>query len=225
MVQKEPSAPRPRGRPRGYDPVAALDRARAAFWNTGYAATSLDDLSAATGLNRPSLYGAFGDKKALYLAALEKTRAELEAALTRVMAPEEPLRAALTRVFEATAAIYDQGDRGPRGCFLIGTAVTEAVDDPDIKAVLARALSEMDAIFAARLARARAVGDLTPGLDTAAVARLATATLNGMAVRARSGARAAEVAALGLAFVDLVAPARQSFPQSEVDQGVKAPRI
>ena len=63
MVQKADSR---RGRPRAYDPETALSQAMAVFWDAGYAATSLDDLSAATGMNRPSLYGAFGDKHALY---------------------------------------------------------------------------------------------------------------------------------------------------------------
>ncbi|MBI3517067.1 MAG: TetR/AcrR family transcriptional regulator, partial [Proteobacteria bacterium] len=70
MVQKS-QTPARRGRPRAYDPEAALAKATAAFWGAGFAATSLDDLCAATGMNRPSLYGAFGDKRALYHHALE----------------------------------------------------------------------------------------------------------------------------------------------------------
>ena len=60
-----------RGRPRAYDPDAALKAARDVFWVKGYAATSLDDIAEATGMNRPSLYAAFGDKEAIYLAALK----------------------------------------------------------------------------------------------------------------------------------------------------------
>src|SRR5262245_66197867 len=72
MVQKQRSERRPRGRPRAYDPEIALQLATESFWRAGYAATSLDDLSAATGMNRPSLYSAFGDKRDLYLAALRR---------------------------------------------------------------------------------------------------------------------------------------------------------
>ena len=67
MVQKESAR---RGRPRAYDPDTALARAMAVFWAGGYAGTSLDDVTAGTGMNRPSLYGAFGDKHALYLHTL-----------------------------------------------------------------------------------------------------------------------------------------------------------
>lgn len=201
MVQNQP---RPRGRPRSYDPATALDQARAAFWNTGYAATSLDDLSVATGLNRPSLYGAFGDKKALYLKALEKSRAETTAALATAMAPDEHLRAALTRVYDAAAAIYMRGDHGPRGCFLIGTAVTEAVDDPEIRAVLAAALAEIDAAFEARIRRAMEVGNLPLSTDAAGMAKVATAVMNAMAVRARAGGDLATLRAMGAAVTDLI---------------------
>src|SRR5262249_49612858 len=68
MVQN--SDARPRGRPRAFDPQTALQRAREAFWDRGFAGTSLDDLSERTGMNRPSLYAAFGDKQELYLETL-----------------------------------------------------------------------------------------------------------------------------------------------------------
>ena len=75
MVQKKSTdhttAPKKRGRPRSYDPETALARAAAVFWKAGYAGTSLDDLSQATGMNRPSLYAAFGDKRDLYLKTLD----------------------------------------------------------------------------------------------------------------------------------------------------------
>src|SRR5579883_1226199 len=73
MVQK--SAPAKRGRPRAYDEETALAQAMRVFWTGGYAATSLDELSAATRMNRPSLYAAFGDKQALYRTLIERYRA------------------------------------------------------------------------------------------------------------------------------------------------------
>src|ERR1044071_5895097 len=73
---KMSNIPRKRGRPPAYDPETALGSARDVFWNTGFTASSLDDLSAAMAMNRPSLYGAFGDKEALYLKTLERYRSE-----------------------------------------------------------------------------------------------------------------------------------------------------
>jgi len=207
MVQKLPGrgiGARPRGRPRGFDADTVLDKARGAFWDTGYSATSLDDLSAATGLNRPSLYGAFGDKRALYLAALQKTRAEINAALVATLAPDEPLRRGLERVYAASAAIYARGEVSQRGCFLIGTAVTEAVADPEIRRVLGDALGEIDAAFEARLRRAQTAGEVAADVDLAGLARLATATLNGMAVRARAGGDQATLESFGRALVTMI---------------------
>ena len=108
MVQKE--ARGPGGGPRSFDPDEVLDKARAVFWNLGYAATSLDDIAAATGLNRPSLYAAFGDKHALYLAALQRSRAEATAALGAALDAEAPLRQVLSVIFDRTVDIYRRGE-------------------------------------------------------------------------------------------------------------------
>jgi TetR/AcrR family transcriptional regulator, copper-responsive repressor len=186
MVQKTVSSPaRKRGRPRAYDADTALERAMEAFWSAGYAATSLDDLAAATGMNRPSLYGAFGDKRALYLKTLEHYSAggKLRAAL----APDDTLEEALARVYKLAIGLYLQGDEGPRGCFLIGTAATEAVKSPDVRDALAAQLGELDDLFAARFVRARAAGELPRDADPRALAKLASAVLHSIALRARAG--------------------------------------
>src|SRR5262245_36630019 len=104
MVQKDEK--RPRGRPRAYDPETALAQATDAFWRTGLSGTSRDELSAATGMNRPSLYGAFGDKRALYLAMLERyTQAGL-AGMHEALATDIPLATALKRLYERALAMY-----------------------------------------------------------------------------------------------------------------------
>ena len=92
MVQKTDSSPRRRGRPRAYDPDVALSRAVETFWAHGYAGTSLDDLSAAMGMNRPSLYAAFGDKRDLYLKSLAFYRQRYPAQNPDPLAVAAPLR-------------------------------------------------------------------------------------------------------------------------------------
>jgi TetR/AcrR family transcriptional regulator, copper-responsive repressor len=172
MVQK--SSPR-RGRPREYDPDTALARARAVFWDAGYAATSLDDLSAGMGMNRPSLYGAFGDKRALYQRTLEGYQALSRAALEEALPRDQPLRAALGRLYDSALAIYLSGEHGPRGCYLIGTALTESVLDAPARQALAETLREIDAALEARIRHARSAGEV------------ASAVLNSLAIRARAG--------------------------------------
>ena len=143
---------RPRGRPRAYDAEKALAQAMGAFWDAGYAATSLDDISAATGMNRPSLYAAFGDKQAIYLKAIERYRAG--PALQIALSGDGTLRDALRRAYKAALAVYVSGDRGQRGCFVIGTAATEAVGNPVVRKELAGVLRDVDEAFEERIQRA-----------------------------------------------------------------------
>lgn len=204
LVQKPDEVRRPRGRPRSFDADQVLDRARAVFWNLGYAATSLGDIAAATGLNRPSLYGAFGDKHALYIAALEKTAAQSVESITRALASDAPLRETLTGFYAAAIRVYRAGDAGPRGCFVVGTAVTEAVDDADVRALLSRYLADCDALFAARFERAKAAGDFPAGLDPKSVAPIAAAAMHTLAIRARAGDPETALQAIGHAAVALI---------------------
>ena len=203
MVQKEIGpGPRPRGRPRSFDADEVLDKARAVFWNLGYAATSLDDLAAATGLNRPSLYAAFGDKHALYLAALDRSAREGITSLTAALQVEAPLRTILGIIFERTIEIYRRGEVGQRGCFLVGTAVTQAIDDPEARDRLAGFVADTDRLFAERFERQR--DQLANGVTPAAAGAMASATFHTLAVRARTGAGEAEMQAVGRAAVDLI---------------------
>src|SRR3954449_11186956 len=88
----QPSEPKRRGRPRAYEPDVALGKALDLFREGGFAATSLDELSAATGMNRPSLYGAFGDKRELYIKSYQRYRADARAAMTDIFRDEMPIR-------------------------------------------------------------------------------------------------------------------------------------
>ncbi|WP_376099596.1 TetR/AcrR family transcriptional regulator [Roseomonas sp. CCTCC AB2023176] len=108
------SAPRRRGRPPAYDRDKALDAAARLFRRQGYDATSLDDLSAATGMNRPSLYGAFGDKRALYAAILSRAREGGAAAMARILSPDRPLREGLRAVYRDALALTSTGRRPRR---------------------------------------------------------------------------------------------------------------
>src|SRR5215469_11570855 len=92
-----PAAAKRRGRPRAYEPDVALAKALDLFRKEGFAATSLDDLSAATGMNRPSLYGAFGDKRELYIKSYQRYRDDARAAMIEIFRREMPIRERLSR--------------------------------------------------------------------------------------------------------------------------------
>src|SRR3981189_354703 len=150
----EPVAPKRRGRPRAYQPEVALGKALDLFRSEGFAATSLDDLSAATGMNRPSLYGAFGDKRELYIKSYQRYRDDARAAMLDIFRDEAPLRDRLQRIYAIALDLYLSGEFGPRGCFTAMTAASEAVADPEIRAMVLDGFVELDKAFATCFRRA-----------------------------------------------------------------------
>jgi AcrR family transcriptional regulator len=205
MVQKNNDVPpKRRGRPRAYDPQAALQQATDSFWRTGYAGTSLDDIATATGMNRPSLYAAFGDKHALYLEALQQYWALAFADMRAALAADLALDEALMRVYEGALSIYFSGEGRPRGCFVVGTAVTEAFEDSEIRRSLATGFQTFDADFEQRFQTAREQGALKEAADPAALAVLATATMHTIAIRARTGTPRAELTELARKAVKVI---------------------
>jgi AcrR family transcriptional regulator len=178
--------PKRRGRPRAYEPEVALARALDLFRKDGFAATSLDDLSAATGMNRPSLYGAFGDKRELYIKSYARYRADARAAMADIFRTELPIRKRLQLIFAVALDIYLSGDAGPRGCFTVMTAASEAIADPDIRAMVLEGFSELDKAFAACFRIAKEKAELPASADPLVLAQLASATIHTIAIRARA---------------------------------------
>lgn len=178
-----------RGRPRRYDPELALGAALKAFWGGGFAGTSLDDIAAATGMNRPSLYAAFGDKKAIYRKALAKFNREFLGALEAALFAGAGLEDDLVNFYLAALPTYRSGRAGSDaalGCPVICTATTQAAVDDDIQADLAAALDHIDSALAARFAQAREAGELPSRAEPKHLGRLAAALLHSLAVRIRA---------------------------------------
>ena len=196
-------APKRRGRPRAYQPEIALGKALDLFRKDGFAATSLDDLSAATGMNRPSLYGAFGDKRELYIKSYARYRADARAAMIDIFSHELPIRRRLERIFAVALDIYLSGDAGPRGCFTVMTAASEAVSDPEIRAMVLEGLSELDKAFTACFRLAKENGELPQTADPVVLARLASATMHSIAVRARARVPRKELEAIVKGAIDV----------------------
>jgi AcrR family transcriptional regulator len=185
-----------RGRPRAFEPETALTQAMDVFWSDGFAATSLDDISAATGLNRPSLYGAFGDKRALYLQAYQQYRKRMNESFGPLFAAREPLRVKLERILTAALDVYLSGSDGPRGCFTVLSAASEAIADPDLHSLVGEAIDGTDRAFGRMFAAARAAGELPAATDPRRLARMATATIHTLSIRARARIPRAEIEAI-----------------------------
>jgi TetR/AcrR family transcriptional regulator, copper-responsive repressor len=214
MVQKEPDpendpeaadpAKRPRGRPRAYDPNVALRRALETFWIEGYSGASLDDLAAAMGMNRPSLYAAFGDKQTLYLKAFEEYLEQSLRVMRELLSHDEPLAAALMRVYDAALSLYYPADGPPRGCFIINTAAVEAATEPRIRLAFESGLRRIHREFERRIAVSAERGELPEGAGIQTLADLASAILQTLAIRARYGDKREElrnVAERNLAYI------------------------
>ena len=218
MVQKNKRAspqpqiaatePKRRGRPRAYQPDVALGKALDLFRKDGFAATSLDDLSTATGMNRPSLYGAFGDKRALYIKSYQRYRDDARAAMIGIFRDEMPIRQRLQKIYAVALDIYLSGE-SPRGCFTVMTAASEAVADPEIRAMVLEGFAELDKAFAACFRLAKERGELAGSADTTVLSQLASATIHSIAIRARAGVPRKELEAIVKGAIDvMVGPAK-----------------
>lgn len=204
MVQK---GFRPPGRPREFDPETALQRAMDAFWDGGYSGTSLDDLTDRMGMNRPSLYAAFGDKQALYLKTLDAYAATRRALLVEALGSVRPLREALRHALHLAIDRFLAGDRGARGCYLAGTAATEAVVNPEVRKKVAETQMEIDVTLRDAFSQAKARGESFAEADPQALAELTSAVLHTLALRARAGQPRPQLRRLADSAVDLICAA------------------
>lgn len=167
-----------------FDKAEALDKALQAFWSRGYEATSMQDLVNCTGVNRASLYATYGDKRALFLAALhaydERRRQMLKEAERRYH-PREAIR----HVFRAFIDDVADAAHG-KGCFLTNTALELAAHDPKIAEIVAAAQKDVEAFFARAVKGGKELGDFSPDIKPAEAARSLLATLLGVLVLVRS---------------------------------------
>jgi AcrR family transcriptional regulator len=180
MVQKSKS----RGRPRAYDPGAALDSAAQLFWEQGFADATLDDLSEAMGMGRPSIYNAFGDKESLFLRALERFRDTIGASPLRAFAQADSIREALDALFRQTVE-YTTADASHLGCLLGNIAPATAL--PDVRRFLKENLAMTEERIAERLSAAVQTGELPPDYSAEQGAHDAVNAMLSLAARARLG--------------------------------------
>ena len=172
-------------RPRGFDEAAALDAAIECFRGRGYAATSVRDLTARMGIGPTSLYNSFGDKRALFIKALERyvdcsVRARLKR-LESSLPPKEAVRTLIEDVVERSLT-----DRTRGGCLLINSALEIAPHDPELGAEIAKRLSEIEGFFRRSITAGQSSGTIPRKLNASDLARLLLGVLLGIRVLARS---------------------------------------
>jgi AcrR family transcriptional regulator len=155
-------------------------------------------------MNRPSLYNAFGDKRELYLKSYARYRADARAAMVDTFKDEMPIRQRLQRIYAVALDIYLSGDSGPRGCFTVMTAASEAVSDPEIRAMVLEGFTELDKAFAASFRMAKEKGELPANADPQVLAQLASATIHTVAIRARAQVPRKELEAIVKGAIDVM---------------------
>ncbi|MGA0534161.1 TetR/AcrR family transcriptional regulator [Hansschlegelia sp. KR7-227] len=188
------------GRHREFDTEKALDAVVAVFWAKGYEGASYADLTAATGVARPGLYAAFGNKEDMFLKALDRYDERFMGFF-----PQALLEARSVEVARKTlrgAAEVHTGACTPAGCLGINGALACSDEAEAIRAGLARRRRGAETLLAARFVRAREEGDLTADADPFALARFVMTVSQGMSVQAKAGAtreQLLEVAEMALA--------------------------
>lgn len=175
-----------RGRPRKTDIDTVLDSAMKLFWKNGFEATSMNDITAETGMAKPGLYNCFGNKEALYAKALDRYINVFGVSVAELAASAGPLEPALREFLLAVArSVTDAGT--PCGCFLTNTLV-ETSDKPSEIAALGRQLNERrNRALSERFHRAAAAGELGQDADPDALAAFFSAQALALGALASSG--------------------------------------
>jgi len=181
-------------RPREFDRERALERATQVFWAKGYASTSTEDLLAAIGIGRQSLYNAFGDKRALYLEALESyQRATTAGHLKRLNEPASSIAGIRALLL---GLIAEDDELRAMGCMGVGAVSEFGTADPTLVELRAKVGPLVFARLVERLREGQARGEVDPAMDVKEAARFLQMTMTGLQLAARGGARADELRTL-----------------------------
>jgi AcrR family transcriptional regulator len=194
-------------RPRTFAEKDVIAAARDQFWSAGYAGTSLDDLTEATGLGRGSLYGAFGDKHGLYLRALEDycsvTMGSVADDLSASdVAAYDRLVAHVGKVASATAA------DAKRGCLMAKSAAELGSTDREVTRRVKASMQKYQALLADVITEAQRDGDVAPGADPDQLALLVLTFLRGSEALRKSGYAPARMQAAAEQFIALLPSTR-----------------
>ncbi|GLP64925.1 TetR family transcriptional regulator [Streptomyces sp. TUS-ST3] len=170
-------------RTREFDTEAAVSRAMELFWERGYEATSVRDLTQHLGIGQGSLYAAFGDKDGLYRAALERYRVTLAAAALRRLEEEADVRSAVRALLVERVRIAVE--LGGRGCLMVNAACERLPEDPSIRRIVRDVQDASRAALAEVLRVAAERGDIAARHDPDTLAAFLVTFLNGLLVSSK----------------------------------------
>ncbi len=177
---------RPPGRPRQFEIDDALDKAIVVFSERGYYAASISELKEAMGLTAGSLYKAFKDKKAIFLAAFDRYKQVRNALLNQEIGAGCDGRDKVFRMLRFYAEA-SHGESGRRGCLVVGTAIELAVYDAEAAERVGRSMARSEALFDRLIREGQADGSITKTIDAGATARLMLSVTQGLRVLGKTG--------------------------------------
>ena len=181
MIQKDA---RPRGRPRSFDEMEALEKATQVFWSKGYDGVTIDDLVAGMGVGRPSLYAVFGDKRTLFLRVLKVYAEKKGARAAKALLSPEHLRDSLASFLRhAVESATEEGSAA--GCLLM--CVAPLVDDAEVRQFLQNAAAGAVALVERRFRDGISAGEIPPDFPVAVRAIQVTDFARGLTMRALIG--------------------------------------
>ena len=188
-------ASRCRGRPREFDVDDALDKAIVVFCQRGYHATSIGDLTDAMELASGSIYKAFKDKRAVFMAAFERSRTQRQQLIERtvhsVTSGRDKVQAFLTLYAESS-----HGLEGQRGCMIVGSATELATFDAEIAGQVKAAVRRNEGLLLNLLVMGQQDGSLPATLELAATARMLLCLIQGMRIVGKTGPSQDDMAAV-----------------------------
>lgn len=189
-------------RPRSFDIDDALAAATGVFLQHGFDGATLEDLTTAMGVNKPSLYAAFGDKSALYAKVLGGYAAMAKSAMEAALNSGDTLDHAVRGLLRGAIEVYAPARGDHRGCLIATTATTVAGSDPAIRKVVAAFLSEVDRLIEATIERRFGAG--LAAKAAASVTAVLTATIYSLAIRARAGTPRKQLLAIAENAIDTI---------------------
>ncbi len=187
------------GRHREFDIDQALDAALSVFWQKGYEGASFEDLTRATGVARPGLYAAFGNKESLFLRALDRYDAKYMTYMSAAL--EEPgIRDVVQRILDGSVEVQTLYPES-RGCMGVNGAIACSEDSEPIRKELVARRKASELALRHRLERAKREGELAPSTDCTVLAALVMTVTHGMAVQAKAGASKSILTAVARQFM------------------------
>ncbi len=198
---------RPRGRPISFDREQVLDAAVNVFWEKGYEGSSMDDLTTAMGIKKPSLYAAFGNKRQLFEAAIDRWAATRGGYEFGALHRAENVRDAVAEFLETSIACATEAGM-PKGCMITNVATDAAENDDELRAKLAVMFVQTDEGIASRFRRDQVKGQLPAGLDPDTLAQMVHSVVHSIKVRARAGATREQLESIVNSFMQVWFPSK-----------------